>query len=113
LKKKVTSCAVETAMNVIGGRWRAVLLHYLMKGPQRFSELRRAVPNITQRMLTQDLRELERTGILTRTVFAEVPPRVVYELTPLGTALRPTIEALKHWGKRLEGDLARKGTPAR
>src|SRR5687768_4360977 len=108
MKRNVTSCSVETAMNVIGGRWRAVLLHYLLKGPRRFSELRRAVPNITQRMLTQDLRALEQAGIVTRTVYAEVPPRVVYALTPLGGRLRPTIGALESWGKRLESELARK-----
>jgi DNA-binding HxlR family transcriptional regulator len=70
---------------------------------RRFSELRRSVPNISQRMLTLDLRELERTGILTRTVFPEVPPRVVYQLTPLGERLRPAITALKQWGTQFEG----------
>jgi len=89
-------------MNVIGGRWRAVILFYLLDGAKRFSELRRAIPNITQRMLTQDLRGLESAGIVERTVFAEVPPRVEYELTPLGERLRPSIKALLAWGRELE-----------
>ena len=89
-------------MNVLGGRWRAVLVHYLLRGPQRFSELRRAVPNITQRMLTNDLRQLEQAGLVTRTVYPEVPPRVIYALTPLGAALRPVIAALRQWGAQLE-----------
>jgi DNA-binding HxlR family transcriptional regulator len=84
MKRTVTSCPVETAMTVVVGRWRAVILFYLLQGPKRFSELRRAIPNISQRMLTQDLRGLEDAGIVERTVYAEVPPRVEYRLTPLG-----------------------------
>jgi DNA-binding HxlR family transcriptional regulator len=89
-------------MYVIGGRWRAVILFYLLDGPKRFSELRRAIPNVSQRMLTQDLRSLESAGIVERTVFAEVPPRVEYALTPLGKRLRPSIRALLAWGNELE-----------
>jgi DNA-binding HxlR family transcriptional regulator len=102
MKRVVTSCPVETAMSVIGGRWRAVIIYYLLQGTQRFSELRRAIPNISQRMLTQDLRGLEEAGIIVRTVYAEVPPRVEYRLTPLGERLRPSIGALLAWGGELE-----------
>src|SRR5262245_45035564 len=105
MKRTVTSCPVETAMTVIGGRWRAVILFYLLQGTKRFSELRRAIPNISQRMLTQDLRGLEAAGIVARTVYAEVPPRVEYRLTPLGDRLRPSVEALLAWGNELEAAL--------
>jgi DNA-binding HxlR family transcriptional regulator len=105
MKRTVTSCPVETAMTVIGGRWRAVILFYLLQGPKRFSELRRAIPNISQRMLTQDLRGLEAAGIVERTVYAEVPPRVEYRLTPLGDRLGPSVEALLAWGRDLESSL--------
>ncbi len=102
MRRTVTSCPVETAMAVIGGRWRAVILYYIFHGRRRFSELRRAIPNISQRMLTQDLRALESAGIVTRTVFAEVPPRVEYQLTPLGERLRSSIDALLTWGTEFE-----------
>ncbi|MBA2301511.1 MAG: helix-turn-helix transcriptional regulator [Acidobacteria bacterium] len=105
MKRTVTSCPVETAMTVIGGRWRAVILFYLFEGTKRFSELRRAIPNISQRMLTQDLRGLEAAGIVSRTVYAEVPPRVEYRLTPLGTRLFPSVSALLAWGIKLEVSL--------
>ena len=105
MKRTVTSCPVETAMTVVGGRWRAVILFYVLQGPKRFSELRRAIPNISQRMLTQDLRGLEAAGIVERTVYAEVPPRVEYRLTALGDRLRPSVEALLAWGRDLESSL--------
>mgnify|MGYP003621023243 FL=1 len=76
MKDNVSGCAVEEAMRLLGGRWRVVLLSYLMAGPKRFSEIRRAVPNISQRMLTLDLRALEEAGLLTRTIYAEVPVKV-------------------------------------
>jgi len=99
VKRNVSGCPVEGAMNVIGGRWRAVLVYYLLDGPRRFSELRRCVPRISQRMLTQDLRELERAGLVSRTVYPEVPVRVEYALTPDGQELRPVIDAVCAWGK--------------
>ena len=102
MKRVVTSCPVETAMSIIGGRWRAVIIYYLLRGEMRFSELRRAIPNISQRMLTQDLRGLEAAGIIARTAHAEVPPRVEYRLTPLGERLQPSIAALLAWGGELE-----------
>src|SRR5262249_25350736 len=101
MKKTVTPCPVEEAMLVLGGRWRAVLIYYLLEGPKRFSELRKHVPNISQRMLTLDLRTLEDAGLITRTVYAEVPPRVEYELTAEGQSLRCVIEELRKWGVRL------------
>jgi len=110
VKKSVTGCPVEEAMRVLGGRWRAVLVFYLLDGPKRFSDLRRDVPGISQRMLTLDLRALEGAGLLTRTVFAEVPARVEYRITADGLRLRPTINELCKWGRVLEAK--RKGVTA-
>ncbi|MCA9641275.1 MAG: helix-turn-helix transcriptional regulator [Polyangiaceae bacterium] len=99
-------CAVETALGVIGGRWKGVVLFKLLAGALRFSELRRELPDCSQRMLTLQLRELEEDGLLTRTVFAEVPPRVEYELTDLGKALRPMLQDLRAWGERYKRSVA-------
>lgn len=103
MKDNVSGCAVEEAMRLLGGRWRIVLLSYLMAGPKRFSEIRRAVPNISQRMLTLDLRALEEAGLLTRTIYAEVPVRVEYRLTEDGLRLRELVEMLRAIGLRLRG----------
>jgi len=102
MKTPITGCPVEVAMQILGGRWRAVLIYYLMDGPKRFSDLRRDVPRISQRMLTLDLRELERSGLVRRTVYPEVPVRVEYALTPEGRGLRGIIHELCVWGKRLQ-----------
>lgn len=85
---------------MIGGRWKGVVLWWLLGGKLRFGELRRKLPNCTERMLTVQLRELEEDGLLTRTVYAEVPPRVEYELTPFGKSLEPILRALRDWGER-------------
>lgn len=92
--------AVEATMDVIGGKWKPLIIYYLMGGTLRFNELRRAMPgNVTQRMLTKHLRELESAGIIHREVYPEVPPRVEYSLTELGRSLRPVLEALQAWGE--------------
>ncbi|WP_331373743.1 winged helix-turn-helix transcriptional regulator [Sinorhizobium chiapasense] len=92
-------CPVESALSFIDGKWKGVILYHLMvEGTLRFSELRRRVPSVTQRMLTKQLRELEEAGLLSRTVFPVVPPRVDYALTQRGESLRPVIMALKAWG---------------
>ena len=91
-------CPVEATLDLIGGKWKGLLLYRLMSGTQRFNALRRALPNVTQRMLTKQLRELEQAGLVNRVVYAEVPPRVEYSLTPLGRSLRPIIGALRNWG---------------
>lgn len=94
-------CAVEAAMDVINGKWKVMILYHLMlTGMQRFNGLKRRLPGVTQRMLTKQLRELEEEGLITRTVYAEVPPRVEYRLTPDGEELRPAIDALREWGVR-------------
>jgi len=95
-----TRCAVESVIGVIGGRWKCVVLFHLSHGTLRFGELRRELPNVTQRMLTLALRELEEDGLVQRTVYAEVPPRVEYALTPWGRSLGPILLAMREWGER-------------
>lgn len=91
---------------MIGGRWKGVVLFWLLDGKHRFGELRRKVPNCTERMLTVQLRELEEDGLVKRTVYAEVPPRVEYELTAYGRALEPVLRELCAWGLRYKHRLA-------
>lgn len=91
-------CPVEATLDLIGGKWKGVVLYHLQDGTRRFGELGRAMPGVTQRILTKQLRELEDAGLVRREVFAEVPPRVEYSLTPLGESLSPIIEALRRWG---------------
>ncbi|MEU5186554.1 helix-turn-helix domain-containing protein [Streptomyces klenkii] len=92
-------CAIETAMEVLGGRWKLAILKQLLTGTRRFSELKRALPRITQRMLTRQLRELEADGLVTRTVHREVPPRVDYALTEAGRSLDAIAAQLDTWGR--------------
>ncbi len=98
LETKKTSCAVEATLKVIGGRWKVLILRELFRGTQRFGQLHRAINGITQKMLTQQLRELEQDGLITRTVYAEVPPRVEYDLTERGQSLKPILAAMHKWG---------------
>ncbi|QHC37664.1 helix-turn-helix transcriptional regulator (plasmid) [Komagataeibacter xylinus] len=91
-------CAVEATLQLIDGKWKGVILYHLLQGTLRFNAIRKRLPNITQRMLTTQLRELERDGFVLRTVYPEVPPKVEYSLTPRGLTLEPVILALKAWG---------------
>ncbi|EJQ00551.1 winged helix-turn-helix transcriptional regulator [Bacillus cereus] len=91
------SCPVEAIVEVIGGKWKGVILYHLLDGKKRFNELKRLKPNITQRMLTLQLRELEADGIVHREVYREVPPKVEYSLTELGESLRPIILLMMEW----------------
>lgn len=92
------SCAVEVTLSVIGGKWKLLVLGQLSRGVTRFGQLRRAIPGITQTMLTQQLRELEQDGIVTRTIFPEIPPRVEYGVTEFGKTLEVVIDAMDTWG---------------
>ena len=93
-------CAVEAAMEVLGGKWKLVILRHLLDGTKRFSDLQRAMTGVTARMLTRQLRELEADGLLVRTVYPEVPPKVEYSLTETGSSLRAIAEQLEAWGQR-------------
>jgi DNA-binding HxlR family transcriptional regulator len=92
-------CSVEATLDLIDGKWKGVILYHLQSGTQRFGELRRRMPGITQRMLTKQLRALEEDNLVIRKVYAEVPPRVEYCLSELGESLRPVIDILKAWGE--------------
>ena len=93
-------CPVEVAISVLGGSWKLTLVKHLLDGTQRFGELRRAVPEVNVRTLTRQLRELEDDGIVLRTVYPEVPPKVEYSLTELGRTLEPIVVAMNDWGAR-------------
>ncbi|WP_430910727.1 winged helix-turn-helix transcriptional regulator [Methylobacterium sp. sgz302541] len=92
-------CPVEATLVLIGGKWKGIVLWHLLQGTLRFNEIRRRLPNVTQRMLTNQLRELESDGFVIRTVYPEVPPKVEYSLSERGRSLEPVILALKAWGE--------------
>nr|WKF60325.1 putative HTH-type transcriptional regulator YybR [Paraburkholderia busanensis] len=98
MKNSATGCSVEESMRLLGGRWRLLLVSYLLDGPKRFSDLRRDVPGISQRMMTLDLRALEQAGLVQRTVYAEVPVKVEYRLTEDGERLRPVVDVMQEFG---------------
>lgn len=93
------TCPAELTAKLIAGRWKIVILWYLFQDVKRFSELRRALSGVTQKVLTQQLREMERDGMIARKVFAQVPPKVEYSVTPLGSSLKPVVEAMHQWGQ--------------
>jgi DNA-binding HxlR family transcriptional regulator len=96
-------CAVELALRIIGGKWKTIILWHLSPdGGKRYGELKRAIPNVTQKMLTQQLRELEADGMIRRVVHAQVPPKVEYSLTELGNSVLPVLKQLSAWGLRFE-----------
>lgn len=99
LKDKEYRCTVEVTLQIIGGKWKSVLLWHLSHKTLRFSQLQRRLPDCTQKMLTQQLRELEADGMIHRQVYAEVPPRVEYSLTPLGGSVVPILGMMCDWGK--------------
>lgn len=92
-------CPVEAALSPISGKWKGVVLWHLLQGTLRFSEIRRRLPAVTQRMLTNQLRELEADGFIVRTVYPQVPPKVEYSLSERGRSLEPVLMALKDWGE--------------
>jgi len=92
-------CVVDAALDLIGGKWKGVIVFHLLDGPLRFNAVKRHLPGVTQRMLTKQLRELEAAGLVHRTVYAQVPPRVEYRLTEAGQRLSPVILALRAWGE--------------
>lgn len=107
---ELPACPVETTLYLLGNKWKVLILRDLFDGPQRFSDLKRTVGTVSAKVLTSNLRSMEADRLLTRTVYAEVPPRVEYELTPLGYSLEPVISAMRNWGaaykaNRLTGDI--------
>ena len=97
-KEELPDCPVATAVRLIGNKWKLLILRNLLTRPWRFNEMLRSIPGISQKVLTDNLRALEADGIITRTVFPEVPPRVEYALSELGDSMRPIIQAMEAWG---------------
>ena len=100
-------CPVHTTLAAIGGKWKALILYHLMEHTQRFNELRRLLPDITQRMLTLQLRELEQAGLIHREIYPVVPPKVEYSLTEFGRTLLPVINAMHDWGVQYDSECKR------
>ena len=104
-------CPIEVALEVIGGMWKVIVVRELLTGTKRYSELHRGLRHATHKMLAQQLRQLEADGVLTRTVYPVVPPKVEYALTPLGRELGPLLDSMSDWGRRVEA--RRAATPRR
>lgn len=92
-----TNCPVEATLDIIGGKWKSIILFRVLEGTRRFNELRRLLPHLTQRMLTNQLRELESDGLIARKIYAEVPPKVEYSITEFGKTLEPVLQSLTQW----------------
>ena len=101
-------CSVEATLDVIGGKWKGVLLFHLLNGPKRFGELQRILPDVTHRVLTLQLRELEKAGVVYREAYNEIPPRVEYSLTSFGKSLEPILLLLRDWGDQYQQTLIEK-----
>ena len=104
MTKPLPCCPVETTLLLIGDKWKVLILRDLMTGTKRFGALRRSIPAISQKMLTQQLRAMEADGLVHREVYAEVPPRVEYSLTETGESLRPVLDAMNVWGRQYQRD---------
>jgi DNA-binding HxlR family transcriptional regulator len=94
----MSGCPVETTLSVVGGKWKVVILWRLVSGTKRFNELQRSISQITRKMLTEQLRELERDNLIVRTVYPEVPPKVEYSLSDYGRTFIPVMQAMAQWG---------------
>lgn len=108
-EQTLPACPVETTLTLISDKWKVLILRDLMPGTKRFGELKRSIGHVTQKVLTAQLREMEAGGLLTRKVYAEVPPRVEYSLTELGRSLKPILDAMGAWGEQYQ---AQSGRPA-
>lgn len=104
--KELPVCPVETTLALIGDKWKVLILRDLLTGTKRFGELKKSIGNVSQKVLTAQLRAMEGNGLLTRTVYAEVPPRVEYTLTDLGESLKPILDAMWNWGEEYKASLS-------
>ena len=95
-----THCPVEATLDIIGGKWKSIILFRVLEETRRFNELRRLIPSLTQRMLTNQLRELEHDGLIVRKIYAQVPPKVEYSISAFGKTLEPVLLALAHWAEK-------------
>ena len=99
MEKQLPACPVETTLTLISNKWKVLIVRDLLAGTKRFGELRRSLAGVSQKVLTEQLRQMEEDGLVARTVYAEVPPRVEYALTPLGQSLKPIMDAMFVWGE--------------
>ena len=106
-KEEMPACPVATTVQLIGSKWKLLILRNLLARPWRFNELRKSLEGISQKVLTDSLRSMEEDGLVTRTVYPEVPPRVEYSLSPLGESMRPIIQAMERWGAQYKASKAR------
>ena len=98
-KQQLPACPVETTLTLISDKWKVLILRDLLPGTKRFGELKKSIGHVSQKVLTAQLRQMEQSGLLTRTVYPEVPPRVEYSLTELGYSLIPILDAMSPWGE--------------
>ncbi len=105
LQKALPACPVETTLSLIGDKWKILILRDLLPGTKRFSELRRSIGTVSQKVLTAQLRAMEKDGLVQRKVYAEVPPKVEYSLTELGKSLKPILDALWQWGENYQSSM--------
>ena len=103
--RKMPDCPVEITLQLIGDKWKVLILRDLMPGTRRFSELRKSVGDVSQKVLAAQLRDMEKSGLVHREVYAEVPPRVEYSLTPLGRSLKPILDSMWAWGEGYKASL--------
>ena len=101
-EKTLPACPVETTLTLISDKWKVLILRDLMPGTKRFGELKKSIGHVSQKVLTSQLRQMEESGLLTRKVYAEVPPRVEYTLTGLGCSLKPIMDAMWTWGEQYQ-----------
>lgn len=99
LKNSLPDCPVETTLLLISDKWKVLILRDLLQGTKRFSELKKSLGQVSQKVLTSQLRQMEASGLISRTVYAQVPPRVEYSLTELGRSLKPVMDAMVCWGE--------------
>ena len=104
-KEELPACPVATTVQMIGSKWKLLIMRNLLQRPWRFNELKKDLEGISQKVLTDSLRSMEADGIITRTVYPEVPPRVEYALSPLGESMRPIMDAMERWGIAYKANL--------
>ena len=104
-KDELPECPVATTVQLIGTKWKLLIIRNLLASPQRFTELKKTIPGISQKVLTDNLRALENDGLIEREIFAEVPPKVIYSMSELGDSLRPIISAMREWGENYKSSV--------
>tara|TARA_R110001592_G_scaffold144484_2_gene367624 strand:- start:11130 stop:11459 length:330 start_codon:yes stop_codon:yes gene_type:complete len=109
MRKKDVFCPVETTLSLLSGKWKVMIIHYLLEGTKRFNQLQRDLNGITHRTLSKQLKEMEEDGLVIRTDYGEIPPRVEYSLSPLGQSLDSVLSSMHEWGERYgKGETQRK-----